>query len=87
MPDTPPVTNDSYDIDFSVPQRHRLRFTGDCFGEDFSTLLDLLESSPDKPPRIQVWIDSGLGCFDPNFLDHVEQRFPFRVGGRPNQAY
>ncbi len=49
-----------YDIDFTVPQVHRLRFTRDCFGDDFPDLLELFQPSSHGVARVQVWIDQGL---------------------------
>ncbi len=47
------------DIDFSVPFRHRLRFTEDCFGVDWNEVEPLFEGV-DGPRRVQVWIDQAL---------------------------
>ena len=55
---------DRYDIDFAVPQVHRLRFTRDCFGEDFAVLRELLQPSSHGMARVQVWIDQGLVDWD-----------------------
>lgn len=53
------------DVQFSVPQTHRLRFTDDCFGRELHTLYDVLEPSGGQPARVQVWIDKGLlAAFD-----------------------
>jgi 3-dehydroquinate synthase len=50
-----------YDIEFAVPQVHRLRFTQDCFGGDFETLSELLHPTSSRGvARVQVWIDQGL---------------------------
>ncbi len=54
-----------YDIDFTVPQVHRLRFTHDCFGEDFPELLELLQPSSHGVARVQIWIDQGLVNWTP----------------------
>ena len=51
---------DRYDIEFVVPMVHRLRFTRDCFGEDFAVVANLLERSNSQPARVQVWLDEGL---------------------------
>ncbi len=53
-----------YDIDFSVPQVHRLRFTTDCLGDDFPVLTELLEATSPAASRVQVWIDQGLVDWD-----------------------
>lgn len=48
---------DSFDIPFTVPFVHRLRFTRDVFGADRDTLLSILAPSGDQPARVQFWID------------------------------
>lgn len=48
------------DIPFVVPFTHRLRFSQDVLGEEFSILLDLLETSDDQPARVQFWLDETL---------------------------
>lgn len=63
-----------YDIDFSVPQVHRLRFTNDCFGDDFSILAELLQSSSPAPSRVQVWIDQGLVDWDGSLPQRIAAR-------------
>lgn len=47
----------SWDQDFVVPFRHRLRLTHDVLGDDQNVLLDLLESSEGRIPRVQFWLD------------------------------
>ncbi len=59
------------DIDFSVPFRHRLRFTHDCFGKDWSEVVQLFERE-DGPARIQVWIDQGISSADPKFMERIQ---------------
>jgi 3-dehydroquinate synthase len=44
-------------VRFQVPATHRLRFTRDVWGDDRQVLIDLLESSDDRPAKVQVWID------------------------------
>ncbi len=51
---------DRYDIEFVIPMVHRLRFTRDCFGDDFAVVANLLERSNSQPARVQVWLDEGL---------------------------
>ena len=50
----------SFDIDFSVPFRHRVRFTQDLVEEEFDTLLELLESVPGVRPRVLLVVDEHL---------------------------
>ena len=58
------------DIDFSVPFRHRLRFTQDCFGDDWSEVVKLFDTE-EGPARIQVWIDQGVSDADPAVLSRI----------------
>ncbi len=60
-----------YDIDFAVPMRHQLRFTADCFGDDFPTLAELFERSGCQPARVQIWIDEGLCRWDANLISKI----------------
>lgn len=51
----------NFDVDFSVPFRHRLRFTSDLAGREFETLTDLVvEDSPPLPPKVLLVVDQGL---------------------------
>lgn len=63
-----------YDIDFAVPQVHRLRFTQDCFGQDFGELLELLHPSSHGVARVQVWIDQGLVDWQADLPDAIGTR-------------
>ncbi len=64
-----------YDIEFAVPMTHRLRFTTDCFGNDFGVIEDLLECGPDRAARVQLWIDEGLAEWDKGLIDRISHRF------------
>lgn len=68
----PASSADQFDIEFAVPMRHRLRFTQDCFGDDFGIVLDLLEHAPSTPARVQVWIDGGLVDYDGSLPSRIE---------------
>jgi len=50
----------SYDIDFEVPFRHRVRFTENLAEDDTNVLLDLFESPSDIKPRVLVVVDDQL---------------------------
>ncbi|MFN3190225.1 MAG: 3-dehydroquinate synthase [Aureliella sp.] len=67
--------NPSYDIEFSVPQIHRLRFTNDCFGDDFETLRDLFEPSVAQSPKVQIWIDAALSIGSKSIASRARQQF------------
>jgi 3-dehydroquinate synthase len=59
------------DVPFSVPFVHRLRFTSDVFGADAATLVDLLESIPGQPARVQVWLDSCVAEAQPDLTQRI----------------
>ena len=59
------------DIDFSVPFRHRLRFTHDCFGSDWSQVEELFETT-EGVARLQIWIDEGIATADPGLLSRIQ---------------
>jgi 3-dehydroquinate synthase len=51
----------NFDVDFSVPFRHRVRFTSDLAGREFETLTDLVVGdSPPLPPKVLLVVDQGL---------------------------
>lgn len=50
----------SYDIDFEVPFRHRIRFTENLVEEETNVLLDLLQSPGELKPRVLVVVDDQL---------------------------
>lgn len=61
-----------FDIDFAVPYRHRLRFTGDVFGHDQLVLADLLEGSGAEIPRVQFWLDRCVFDHQPELKQKIE---------------
>ncbi|QDV22146.1 3-dehydroquinate synthase [Aureliella helgolandensis] len=63
--------SNQFDIDFSVPLVHRLRFTQDCFGKDFHVLGKLLEPGITRDARVQVWVDEGLANWDPTLCARI----------------
>ncbi|MEZ6136219.1 MAG: 3-dehydroquinate synthase [Pirellulaceae bacterium] len=60
-----------FDIEFSVPMVHRLRFTHDCFGEDFGVIHELLEPGATDAARVQVWVDEGLLTWDASLCARI----------------
>ncbi|MCA9128715.1 MAG: 3-dehydroquinate synthase [Planctomycetales bacterium] len=72
------LPSDQYDIEFQVPQTHRLRFTQDCFGDDFTVLRELFEPSADAA-RVQVWVDQGLVAWDATLCERINRRFDSAV--------
>ncbi len=72
-----------YDIEFSVPQVQRLRFTADCWGDDFPTLLELLSPSVEGVARVQVWLDQGIADWDPGLPSRIAQQLS---DSRPNST-
>lgn len=67
-----PTPPEQYDIEFSVPQHHRLRFTSDCFGSDFSTVRELLQPGGAQGARVLVFVDGGLAQWDPSLCGKIE---------------
>ena len=55
----PPV---NFDVDFSVPQRHRVRFTSNLAGRDFEVLTELIVVNDDiaPPPKVLLIVDQGV---------------------------
>ncbi len=64
-------SDDALDIPFHVPFVHRLRFTQDVFGLDHDVLLNLLESSGDRPARVQVWLDEHVAQAQPGLKRRI----------------
>ena len=52
----------NFDVDFSVPQRHRVRFTSDLAGRDFEVLTELIVVNDDvaPPPKVLLIVDQGV---------------------------
>lgn len=59
------------DVSFSVPCRHRLRFTHDVLAGDQQVLLDLLEPSGDALPRVQFWVDEFVARAQPQLTARI----------------
>ena len=57
----------NFDVDFSVPQRHRVRFTNDLAGRDFEVLTELMVANDDvvPPPKVLLIIDHGVAETSP----------------------
>ena len=51
-----------HDIDFSVPFRHRVRFTRDLAGSQPEVLLDLIQPSVGVQPRVLLLIESQVAA-------------------------
>ena len=64
---------DKINVDFDVPFTHRLRFTDDLFGADGDVLAELLETSDDKPARIQFWLDQNVADSQPKLISLVKR--------------
>jgi 3-dehydroquinate synthase len=60
------------DIPFSVPFTHRLRFTDDVLAEEQQVLLDLIEPSGDRKPRVQFWLDECVDKAVPKLQTKIE---------------
>ena len=93
MPSTSPSpeqpARSTVDVDFSVAFRHRLRFTHDVLGVDSDVLVQLLESSEGRIPRVQFWLDEHVATANPDLrqrLHSIARRntAKFQVVGNPN---
>ncbi|MEI8213555.1 MAG: 3-dehydroquinate synthase [Planctomycetota bacterium] len=67
------ISEDSLDVNFSVPQILRLRITRDCFASDWDQVRSLFRSDS-GPARIQVWVDRAVSDANPAMLRHLDQR-------------
>lgn len=67
------IAEDTLDVNFTVPQTLRLRFTRDCFADDWDQVLPLLRTDAGRA-RVQVWIDKGIVDSDPSVLTRLKQR-------------
>jgi len=67
------VVSDQIDVEFVVPQTHRLRFTTDVFGQDRDVLAAVLESSEDQAVRVQFWVDQHVVDATPDLLDKINR--------------
>jgi 3-dehydroquinate synthase len=67
------ISEDSLDVNFTVPQVLRLRFTRDCFGEDWEHVAPLFRSDSGKA-RLQVWIDQAVVQANPQMLTKLTAR-------------
>jgi 3-dehydroquinate synthase len=92
MPSTSPsaeqTARTTVDVDFSVAFRHRLRFTDDVLGADSEVLVQLLESSEGRIPRVQFWLDEHVANANPDLrqrLHSIARRNTgkFQVIGNP----
>ena len=70
-----------FDLAFSVPCTHRLRFTRDVFGDDADVLSELLEPSGTQPARIQFWVDAHVAAAQPQLKSRI-RRFVRANAGR-----
>ncbi len=92
MPSTSPspeqAVRSAVDVDFAVAFRHRLRFTHDVLGSDSEVLVQLLESSEGRIPRVQFWLDEHVANANPDLrqrLHTIARRNTekFQVVGNP----
>ncbi len=56
---------------FHAPFMHRLLFTDDVLGDDSEVLIESLEPSGDRPPRVQFWLDDCIVEANPSLLDRL----------------
>jgi len=67
------ISEDSLDVNFSVPQLLRLRFTRDCFGSDWENLLPLFHSDLGRA-RMQWWVDESVANAQKDLLPNIHRR-------------
>ena len=72
--DLPARQERAYDADFSVPFRHRLRFTDDVLGPDAHVLTDCLHPA-DERVRVMAVVDDGVARGDPTLLGRLDGFF------------
>ena len=60
MSSTYPSDHNSFDVEFSVPFQHRVRFAEDLAESELATLLELFESAPGTKPRVLLVVDEHL---------------------------
>lgn len=68
----PSANQRAFDIPFTVPFTHRLRFTDDVFGADEESLLSVLEASGQQKPRVQFWVDDVVANANPWLIERIE---------------
>jgi 3-dehydroquinate synthase len=67
------ISEDSFDVNFSVPQVLRLRFTRDCFGADWDQIVPWFRSDTGAA-RIQIWIDRAVATANTQLLPNLRAR-------------
>ena len=67
------ISEDFLDVNFSVPQQLRLRFTRDCFGTDWPNLMPLFRSDAGRA-RMQWWIDESVAIAEPDLIPNIHRR-------------
>ena len=65
-------SDSSLDIPFAVQFTHRLRVTDDVFGADQAVLLDLIQGSDDRVPRVQFWVDEHVTTSNPQLTQRIQ---------------
>lgn len=73
--------NKALNVPFSVSWDHRLRFTEDIFGADSAVLADLLQTSEERIPRVQFWLDEHVASANPDLRQRLHA-FGRRYAGR-----
>ncbi len=67
------LVDNRWDVSFSVPFVHRLRFSKDILGRDQALLAELLEPSGDQPARVQFWIDEDVSLANPDMKSRIRR--------------
>ena len=76
-------SDSNVNCDFHVNFTHRLRFTKDLFGDadESRVLLELLEASEGRTPRVQFWVDQSVADANP----HLKQRITHLCGSNSDR--
>ncbi|APZ93507.1 3-dehydroquinate synthase [Fuerstiella marisgermanici] len=67
----PAASDNNVTVPFVVKFQHRLRFTRDLFAADSETLLELLETSEGRVPRVQFWMDEHVANANPELKHRI----------------
>ncbi len=66
-------SHEPIDVSFHVPQKQRLRFTSDVFGDDQQVLADVLQPSQGQKARVQFWVDQCVAAANPDLQRRIRE--------------
>lgn len=61
------------EVQFAPSFVHRLHFTGDVLGVDQSVLANVLETSEERPARVQFWLDEHVANAQPDLRQRLRR--------------